>query len=367
MAEDSSDQKEEQIRVIEELEEVVVRLDVAKMSPLEKKGKMAANVVNVSPGELQELAAGDQVLDPESRWVEERAGAGSDQVPMGWFVLLVAALLGVLVWVFFQSKSPAVDEVVPVPLAEGGKEVEVEEELEDEVPSREELLEAEQHFEAMEKLVADFLAAGTVEEKAKFVRHPERVLPLMKRHYQSHELERLTFLKTLEYHIATLDQRPFIALNVSIEEGENMPLLVEDLPGGMLIDWESFVCYQPAEVSEFLQERPTDPVSFRVYAQKDNFYAYEFADESEYQCYRLTFRGSDVSLYGYVKRGTEVDQKFLKSFPKGGSMAAAPLILKVRFLEGGKGDRSVLVDDVDSRLWAYAQNPDEKTLAGGTK
>jgi hypothetical protein len=37
-----------------------------------------------------------------------------------------------------------------------------------------------------------------------------------------------------------------------------------------------------------------------------------------------------------------------------------PLILRLRFPEGGKGPRSVLIEDVISDRWAYTKDPGEK-------
>ncbi len=360
MAEESSEKRKDELRVVEEPVEEVVRLDVAKIDPLEKKGKIASGIVASSDGEEDEEQQDipeKMTFDPETDWLEDDEERGKLAVPVGWFVLLGAGLLGVLVWGAFQSLSNRNDtgDSKEGTNGEGASEVGISKTLSPEV----EHAKAEKHFVDMEKVVANFLAAKSVEEKAKFVRHPERVLPLMKEYYESHEIESLTFKETSEYHVTSLDQRPFIALMVEVEDGEGVPVLVEDLPGGMLVDWESYVCYQPIAPEKYVEERPTKSYNLRVYVKKDHFHTYEFSDESEFECYRLTFRNSETILYGFVKRSEVIHQKFRNVFPKDREDLKLPMILKVRFLEGGQATRSVLIEGLESKLWAFVNDPDE--------
>jgi len=44
-------------------------------------------------------------------------------------------------------------------------------------------------------------------------------------------------------------------------------------------------------------------MSLRVYVQRDNFHTYEFSDESEYDCFRLTFRESDTYTLWLCEKG----------------------------------------------------------------
>jgi len=365
MADESIEKREDEIRIIEEPVEEVVRLDVSKIDPLEKKGKIASDVLTSRGEGAPQDSAEKGVFDPETDWLEDEEETGKLAVPVGWFVLLGAGLLGILVWVIFQTRSNRDDtgdlEAGLQGIGESGS-------TGTKAAARGvKLAEAEKHFAEMERVITNFLAAKTVEEKVKFVRHPERILPLMKGYYERHQLEPLTFKETSEYHIASLEQRPFMALKVEVEEGEGVAVLVEDLPDGMLVDWESYVCYEPITPEKYVEEKPTKPYSFRVYAQKDYFHAYEFSDESKFECYRLTFRDSETILYGYVQRGEVTDQKFREIFPDGQVKMKIPMILKVRFLEGGKATRSVLIEDLESKLWAFANNPDEVTPSDEVK
>jgi hypothetical protein len=361
MAEEPNNSKEDQIRVIDEEPVDVVRLDVGKMSPLEKKGKMSNTVLAPMP----ELGAEEKPLektlfDPESEWQEGEEESGNETVPVGWFVLLAAGLLGILGWVVFQTMSddPANSNVnFEAGNQRVGDGLQRPMSAEDEENERRA---AEVHFTNMEKVVTRFLKSGTQEEMIKWVRHPKRIAPLMKSYYEQNSMEPLTLKSTDEYHIAALEKKPFVALKVRVkEQDEGVAILLEDNSEKMLVDWESFVSYLPMTPEDIAESRPTKPMSLRVYVQRDNFYTYEFSDDKEYACFRLEFRDSAVTLYGFVKKGTILEREFLKMFPEENNKLTKPLVIKARFLEGGKATRSMLIESLESTMWAFANNPDE--------
>lgn len=349
------DQQDDELRVVDDTEGVV-RLDAAEIKPLEKRGKVAVQpLASALAGE--DSGGNSDQKDQEGREKEtrilEEPGENDDDtvVPMGWFYLLGVGLVAVMVWMGVQIFLGEEDEAGFVTPSGEEKESPVLSELE----SRRE---AEAHFRAMEELLTNFLAADTIEERLKYVRHPDRIKPLMEDFYQKNELRSYEFETVRSYQSVSLSLRSFIALDVMTAGKSSVPILVEDGEEGMQVDWESFVCYNPMTPEEMIEERPTEPVTLRVYATVDNFFAYDFSEESEWICFRLEFRRSDGFLYGYVKRGTIVEQKFRDVFGKQEFQLRKPLILKVSFPEGGKGKKSVLIEDLKSGLWAFAKNPE---------
>lgn len=351
MADKGKRTRDDEIRVIEETPEEVVRLDAPKRGPVEKKGKIAVEAMVTQSSDKEEK---ERHFDPEKEWIDELQEKESATVPMGWFVVLGVGLIGVVIWAAFQILSSGTkDDSVEITNPEGlltNKPLEKISEIEAQRV-------AEEHFKNMEMVVSSFLSADSIEGKAKYVRHRERVLPLMKEFYQDHPLKVAEFKRTVEYRILALEYRPFLALKIKDKEGEFHPILVEDTSEGILVDWESFVCFQPVSPDSYIEERPLEPVSMRVYATPDHFHAYEFSDESEFACYQLKFRNSKEILYGFVKRGGVLDQKFRTVFSEVREKGLQPLILKLRFLEGSRAPRSVLIEEMESRLWAFAENP----------
>ena len=66
----------------------------------------------------------------------------------------------------------------------------------------------------------------------------------------------------------------------------------------------------------------------------------------------LTERNSDGFLFGYVERGSEVHEEVAGLLDETEARQEA-MLLKLRFLPGSLGTRSVLVEDVVAPRWAY--------------
>jgi hypothetical protein len=140
---------------------------------------------------------------------------------MGWFVLLAVGLFSVLGWVIVQSGMGDGSDLIDVKAANqslggdlgrpsGARAGENERRA------------AEAHFNKMEKVVTDFLSSDSLEEMVKWVRHPERVAPLMASYYARNRIEPLAFKTTKKYHSISLENKPFIALEVRVEEHEKV-------------------------------------------------------------------------------------------------------------------------------------------------
>ena len=348
------------VRVIDDEVDEVVRLD----APRERmKSSKTGGIAEANFG-LQQVVAEEDVkdeakpFDPEASWLEMSTDVQKRAVPMGWFYLLGAAFVGILVWVGFQSSGSgealgAQGLVGPVG---GGQDTDKPLGKEAEALAQDE---AAEHYEQTEEVIRNFLAGTTLEEKSKYVRHPERVIPLMKSFYSWNEVESIAYDRIEAYQIYSMENLPFMVLEVGDKEGERHPMLLEDGEDGILVDWESFVCYQPMSVEKYVSERPTEVMTFRARVFRDFYYTHEFASEEEFGCYKLRFRNSKVILNGYVKRGTELDKKFGKIYGDDGDRRMKNLILKLRFLKGGKAKTSVLIEDMVSTLWAYPSDPAE--------
>jgi len=64
-------------------------------------------------------------------------------------------------------------------------------------------------------------------------------------------------------------------------------------------------------------------------------------------------------LYGFVKKGTALEQEFLKFSPLETDEYRKAAIIKARFLEGSKATRSMLIEGLESTKWAFPHNPRE--------
>jgi len=346
------------VRVIEDEVEEVIRLDAPKERvKVAKTGGIAGANFELPRGVVEEDVKEEvKPFDPEAAWLDISTDVQKRAVPMGWFYLLGAVFVGVLVWVGFQSSGlgEPLERQGLAGAADGSQDRDKPLGKEAEALAKDE---AAEHYERTEEVLRGFLGGGTLEEKAKYVRHPERVIPLMKSFYSWNEVESISYDQIEAYQIYSMENLPFMVLEVADKAGRSYPVLLEDGRDGILVDWESFVCYQPMSVDEYASKRPTEVMTFRARVFRDFYYTYEFSNEEEFACYKLIFRDSDVVLHGYVKRGTELDKKFEKIYGDSGTGKMQSLILKMRFLEGGKAKNSVLIEDMVSTLWAYPADP----------
>ena len=141
--------------------------------------------------------------------------------------------------------------------------------------------------------------------------------------------------------------------------------MLEQQAGGVLrFDWESEVCYQPTSWAEFIEERPEEGLDFRVYMKADAHYAHEFSDKEAYRSLYLTVRGEEAYLFGYVPRGTDLEERIDKAL-RTGRGGPVPALLRLRFEPGSRGQRLVRVEEMRSPRWAYLEDPDWADPGGG--
>ncbi|MFP6859243.1 MAG: hypothetical protein VCA73_18335 [Roseibacillus sp.] len=272
---------------------------------------------------------------------------GERQTPMGWLVLIGVMLILLGAWALMKvTKGEAHLEAESKQVRAG---------LDQEERERQSALAL---LTRVEKLATRYLLADDVVAKAAYVRHRERVLPLMQEHYQRHDFKTVHFESIEEFYPIGVGNYPFIYLTGKGEGGESIPLLVEQLANGdVKFDWESEVSYQPMEIAEYLEKKPTEPMDFRVYARLDTFYGFEFSDPKRHLPLFLTFRDADEFLFGYIERGTP-GEVGLSKFLRRQILVGQPVILRLRFLPGTQSHRSVLVEKVVAPRWVLIDVPE---------
>jgi len=273
----------------------------------------------------------------EKRWGGE--AKGWLVIPWGWFALVALGCGGLAMWSLLQigEKQP---EAIKAAQAKVEKS-----ELEKQMRQAE----AKRLYERLEARVQAYLAADSIPELLKHVREPERVEPLMKKWYAKHPFKQTGFKKFDVFSPMTLEMRPFWIINAETTDGSRSLLVEQTGDDDGRIDWETDVCYQPTDWESFVTARPEGKFDFRVWAMHDLFYAHEFADEKRYRCLRLTTRGSDEYLFGYVLRGSEEERLIFQA--AGRFRKPVPVILRLGFLSGSRSERSVMICGVVGQRW----------------
>ena len=99
----------------------------------------------------------------------------------------------------------------------------------------------------------------------------------------------------------------------------------------------------------WLAERPATPQVFRVVVRRVDYYNFVFADDKKWQSYLLESPTGEHMLFGYVQRGSTLEQNFQMS----PDVERAFMILKIRFPEAGaaQSGNQVFIDEKVASGW----------------
>jgi hypothetical protein len=284
-------------------------------------------------------------IDPDS--MEKQWGSESWKIPPGWvmlFSLLVLSALGYAVYLL-SNMSEYEDQKI-----EAGKAQVDEYAIE--------TARAETLVKTIDTTVRQYLAAETLAEKLRYVRHADVIKTRMETYYASHPLTPAKCRVVTDYSPLTVGTKTFwrVVAPVGTDQGE--AILVEQLSDTEVkVDWESHVHYQPMEWDRYAAEKPTAAMEFRVDPEPAFHYQGEFADELRWACYQLSEKSSSRSLFGFVLRGSAAHVLIEQCLAKKGKT----MILRLQFAKAIKLQDCVVIDKVISPIVFRIDPPSSPT------
>lgn len=337
------------VRLGKDAVEVVEDLPPVRLETVVSQGRHAAGREEIKKRskepDLRSLIEMDTPAPSEPWETKQAEGQG---FPWGWVALIACFFGAAIIW-----------SLVNVNSAEEQRKDLNQDSLAILEKDNHEEIEAIELIDTLDGVVRDFFDARSVDEMLRFVRHPERVRPLMENYYGEEAPEPRRVLQVNSLEPLTIGKRAdFWMVSCDLNNQVRVPLLLEVFSGKEAkVDWETFVCYQPMAWDEFARTRPAGYTGdFRVYVQKDNFHSHEFADSEYYDCYRLTALDSEQALYGYVKRETALASRMaeLTAVETGSPLA---MILRLHLPEGLHSTRGVYVLELVSPRWMFVEDP----------
>ncbi len=211
--------------------------------------------------------------------------------------------------------------------------------------------------EPYEKVMVNYFAAETWQDRLPFVLHPNTTEPLMKRHYGIGQFGKFEATNIIPYDgQSKVGIGEYIRLLVYYrdrQDGSTSPphlYYVKRVRGGYKVDWEASMGKNPMSWKAYRAQRPTMPMLFRVVTNLTSYYNYEFGDAHR-SYLSISFEdGTLVPIHGYVKRGSKSGKRIYEILKDGENHA---LIVKIRFLAGGDpSSNTVLIDELISEDWA---------------
>jgi hypothetical protein len=201
-----------------------------------------------------------------------------------------------------------------------------------------------------------FLATSSIDDRARFVRHPEVTRARMQKwHTASRPLRPLQALK---FHSRSSQERvgshTFFVLVLESSDFTTRTIALELQPDGEFkVDWESFESWSEIPWTEHLALESADPVEFRVVAEPDTYYNYAYTDSTAWVCYKLTDPANQAHCWGYAAAGSETATalEHLLRRQRQQGLGHAKAILRLRFAADAAGHRQALIDAIVHDHW----------------
>jgi hypothetical protein len=283
----------------------------------------------------------------EDQWTEE--STSRKPVLWGWVVLLFLMIGTIVLWHLSQlheskERTKVLGQKTATILAD----------------NHEDEKEAIRLIDSIEAGIRNYFSHTTVEELIPLVRHSERVAPLMRKYYK----DKPVFIGTVDsikmFQPLLIDTRTNFWMVAAVLNNGHRPLVIVEVmdSGEVLVDWESLVCHQPMDWTEYARTRPAEkPLDFRVYAEPSDFHSHEFENSSEWLCVRLTAMDSTEFLFGYARLDS-LEAIKLRTLIRMNGMNKTSLILRLKIPEGLKSPRGVLIEKVVSPRWIHVSPPE---------
>ena len=238
--------------------------------------------------------------------------------------------------------------------------------------------------DAAAAVVAQFLAAPTLEDRLRYVRFPEKVKPLMEAWYREKKIVPQAFARETGTEVLTKivhsGGREFVVLMGEVkQEGPRIFSVEKVSPDVYKLDWETAVGWQPMDLADLKAAKPTRPIPFRLSMNVGDYYNGPFSDPAKWQVVDLTYPGRDFQLFGYIDRSapwakplidkliTPKAEKEAKLLPPTNTSAPADpskmlmqkisVIADIAYPPDGRFDNQVLITRVRGEEWFLPDGP----------
>ena len=205
-------------------------------------------------------------------------------------------------------------------------------------------------LQRIDEVIQDFLNTNTVEDRAKLIREPARVIPLMKKFYGGDQFEAEGYEALNRTQVSYRNN--FLNTTVRTADFLPNPIAVERVGDGdeaqYLVDWESWTGYCEIKPEDAREKKPTDPFLMRCIISPGDYYNFEFQDDQKWNSHKITFRGSLETFQAYTAKGSKADEALKQLRQDNGT---SPYVVKVRYPKNARADDQVEIVEVICLGW----------------
>ncbi|MEZ5328584.1 MAG: hypothetical protein R3F19_26365 [Verrucomicrobiales bacterium] len=149
----------------------------------------------------------------------------------------------------------------------------------------------------------------------------------------------------------------FLSIQYVTNEFREQDAVFEITRAGPKIDWQSLLSFSEVPWEKFVAEGSAEEGDFRLKIIESDYYNFSFADDQQFRCYKLTDREETGMCWGYVVRGSALDQELngiLASSQLSGAKEARA-ILKLASPLNGEWHRQVSIRRIVAKDWVLDQ------------
>ncbi len=208
---------------------------------------------------------------------------------------------------------------------------------------------AQKLHKSVSEALENFLNSEDLETKIDLSRSSNRVSQLMRSHYKNNNDGPIAYRRiSLAGEEGTGIIDGFYIIKVSFPDFSILPVVLALEENKIVVDWESFVGYSELTLKEFISNKPEEPKLFRLHANSDDYFNFQFSEE-EYRCLYLRNPEDTESVYGYIKRGSVADGQLSRIAESGQSIRF--LTLKLRYPKKIGGNNQTIIDEIVTSGW----------------
>ncbi len=221
---------------------------------------------------------------------------------------------------------------------------------EEAVAVEEEVVDDEEVISRAAAVAQEFFLAGDVEGKLRVLRGGDDVRKEAAEYFRGRGVAVIADAVLSR----GMTSRGITSLEFEVPSQQRTHLInVVERGGVMKMDWETSSLYQEGHLAGLREKKPNGLERVVVKVARDNYYNYGFG-EAGYECFRLTYPGLVLDLYGYVARDTAEHVKLdtmLRAKEMIGEEPVEAVVLEVRYPEKAKAANQVEVVRVLKDQW----------------
>jgi len=209
------------------------------------------------------------------------------------------------------------------------------------------------------QLAEDFAKNGDPTIRLKMSRNPELTIKHMADYSEdalSLKAAEVTFMDVV--YLGGIMAARFIA---KFERGEPRLVCVVATTDGLRVDWDCYARHNTAAWEKLLQGT-SKSAELRVFAERSDYYNFEFRDDSKWISYTIKSPDHDHIFYAYAPRGTTTAKLLDAAMPDGQIGKNVQLTVQVSAGGGDPKWKQLVIDRVYAFGWVRPEDDIEDTF-----